>query len=442
MSNDLSTPSASPILRSTRKRDDLPKGLNRHPAGGYFIRYACAVGHIHEQRTGRSLEAATKKLGNYRADAEKGWCPRRAREQRREAEAAKRQAQAQDVTVRQLGVRWLKTHVEPNLRVRTAAQYRSVLERHVFPGLGDLPLRDVTRARLREFLTGLVGVTWGTKKNVMVPLATMLSFAVDEDRLPANPASGLFRQRRRARTEAEARTSDALTADELRLALGAVEMHAPDLADFITLLSWSGLRLAEACGLQWGDFDAKGGFLNVRRSATFHAERLLVAAPKSGRTRRVDIPAELVRRLHRRQSLLEAEAAVAGRELGEWMFPALSDPSKPINGAVARKVWHRCLRRAGLRAVRLHDLRHTFASLLLASGAPVQYVSALLGHSSIAVTVDRYGHVRTGTHRGVVDALAQATGAEAHGVVSGALPHLGSTSVFPRTAGLERTAAV
>src|SRR5262249_34157936 len=126
MSDNRSTPSASPILRSTRKRDDLPKGLNRHPAGGYFIRYACAVGHIHEQRTGRSLEVATKKLGKCRADAENGWCPRREREQRRETEAAKRQAQAQDVTVRQLGVRWLKTHVEPNLRVRTAAQYRSV----------------------------------------------------------------------------------------------------------------------------------------------------------------------------------------------------------------------------------------------------------------------------------------------------------------------------
>ena len=56
-----------------------------------------------------------------------------------------------------------------------------VLERHVFPRLGDLPLREVTRARLREFLTGLAGVTWGTKKNTMVPLAAMLSFAVDED---------------------------------------------------------------------------------------------------------------------------------------------------------------------------------------------------------------------------------------------------------------------
>jgi len=317
-----------------------------------------------------------------------------------------------------------------------------VLERHVFPRLGDLPLREVTRPRLREFLTGLEGVTWGTKKNIMVPLAAMLSFAVDEDRLPANPAMGLFRQRRRARTEAEARTSDALTADELRLALVAVQVHAPELADFITLLSWSGLRLAEACGLQWGDFDAKGGFLNVRRSATFHAERLIVAAPKSGRIRRVDIPAELVARLKSRQSLLETEAAVAGQELGEWVFPALSDASKPLNGAVARKGWYRCLRRAGLRAVRLHDLRHTFASLLLASGAPVQYVSALLGHSSIAVTVDRYGHVRTGTHRGAVDALAKATGPEARGDVPEAARNLGSTWVFPTMAGHERTAAV
>ena len=124
----------------------------------------------------------------------------------------------------------------------------------------------------------------------------------------------------------------------------------------------------------------------------------------------MDLPAALVARLRARQSVLEADAAVAGRDLPPWVFPAPTDANKPVNGAFVRfKVWYRILRRAGLRAIRLHDLRHTYASLLLAAGEPMIYVKEQLGHSSIQVTVDLYGHVQPGENRDAVNRLAALT---------------------------------
>ena len=100
-----------------------------------------------------------------------------------------------------------------------------------------------------------------------------------------------------------------------------------------------------------GDVDFAGQFVDVNRSAVCRTWRVLATAPNSGESRRVDLPAVL-----------------AGAESSPWVFLAAMDPAKPVNGAFVRfKVWYRVLRRAGLRAVRLHDLRHTFATLLLVS---------------------------------------------------------------------------
>jgi integrase len=137
---------------------------------------------------------------------------------------------------------------------------------------------------------------------------------------------------------------------------------------------------------------------------------VILGAPKSGKARRVDLPEVMVARLRTRKSICEAEAVVTGREASPWVFPAPSDPSKPMNGAFVRyKVWYRVLRRAGVRQVRVHDLRHTYASLLLEAGEPMLYVKEQLGHSTIQTTVDLYGHVKPGKNREAVDRLAART---------------------------------
>ena len=98
----------------------------------------------------------------------------------------------------------------------------------------------------------------------------------------------------RGLTEQDALKVTTLTAKELSGAIGAALKHYPEHADVLHVLAWTGLRLGEACGLQWGDLDAAGGFLEVRRAITYRQHKVLIGARKSGQARRVDAPGVLV----------------------------------------------------------------------------------------------------------------------------------------------------
>jgi integrase len=402
---------------SRRKKDAAPRGVFRHPSGVWAIRFTCGAGHLHKEKIGARKIDATEAHNARRARArhEAGWCPivkRRTAvdEATRQAQARRHEA-ARAITLQAYAEEWLASHVAQDCRERTAQQYSSVLVRHVYPALGDIALGALTRGDLKRFFAAraATGLSRRTLKNIWVPLSAMLNAAVDEERIVANPATRLWR-RRRARTEEEARKCDTLTPSELALVLGTAEKFHADHADVLYTLAWTGLRLSEACALQWADLDLAGQFLTVNRTATYRDRRVILGAPKSGKARRVDLPSALVARLQTRRSIREAEAVVAGREPGVWVFPSPSDPTKPMDGAFVRyKVWYRVLRRARLRQVRVHDLRHTYASLLLEAGEPMLYVKDQLGHSTIQTTVDLYGHVKPGKNREAVDRLAALT---------------------------------
>jgi integrase len=330
------------------------------------------------------------------------------------------------VTLREYAERWLREHVAIACKPRTQEHYASVFKHHIYPALGNLALGDVTRERLRTLLaeraaTGRTPKTKASKSehleplsratltNILIPLRALLNSAVDDGKIASNPAVRLGRFSR-GLNEREARKVEALTAEELARVLAVASKLYPDHADILHVLAWTGLRLGEACALQWEDIDGTGRFLEVRRTVGLRARLLLIGAPKSGQARRVDLPAALAVRLAERRSVQEAEAAVKGLDPSPWVFPSATDPSRPLNAQHLRfKVWYRVLRHAGLRGVRLHDLRHTYASLLLQAGEPIGYVKQQLGHSSIQVTVDRYGHFVPGANRSAVDRLAERT---------------------------------
>lgn len=118
---------------------------------------------------------------------------------------------------------------------------------------------------------------------------------------------------------------------------------------------------------------------------------------------------------------------MAGVALGPWVLPSATDPDKPTNDAWFRdRIWRPLLERGGVRHVRVHDARHTYASLMLRRGVPIAYVSRQLGHSSIQVTVDLYGHFVPGADRHHVEGLADA--------IETASRNFDETSTIPETA--------
>ena len=157
----------------------------------------------------------------------------------------------------------------------------------------------------------------------------------------------------------------------------------------------TGLREGELLGLQWADIDWVSATIYVRRS--FTAGRFYEPKTKNLR-RRVPVTAELLAELKRWKL-----ACPNGKH--DLVFP--NGAGNPENhGNLLRRGFYPALRRAGLRKIRFHDLRHTYASLLIANQEEPKLISTLLGHSSIKITFDVYGHLLPDAGDGVADRLA------------------------------------
>src|SRR4030095_10720455 len=165
--------------------------------------------------------------------------------------------------------------------------------------------------------------------------------------------------------------------------LQAAAKWYPDHELAVTTLFYTGVREGELLGLQWDDFDFQRGTVELRRTVSLGRgeRRLIVNTPKSGKIRTVDLPSPLPARFKDLKSIRQAEAAVQGGSLSVWVFPSETEPKKPLNDAWLRdRLWKPLLEKAKVRHIRIHDARHTYASLMLRRGVPPGYVSRQLGH--------------------------------------------------------------
>jgi integrase len=167
------------------------------------------------------------------------------------------------------------------------------------------------------------------------------------------------------------------------------------------------MRIGEAVALQCGDIDFNSRFAEVRRAINDGK----VSTPKSGKSRRVDLSAQLTKVLKAHLASQKAETLRKGwKEVPTWVFTnEVGGTLHPDN--FRNRVWPKLLAKAGLRKIRIHDLRHTYASLLIAQGESLAYVKDQMGHHSIRVTVDTYGHLMPGGNKAAVDRLDDASAA-------------------------------
>jgi len=208
--------------------------------------------------------------------------------------------------------------------------------------------------------------------------------------------------------------SDVLTQGEVDLFLSTCKEHErPYYPIFLTAFR-TGLRLGELVGLQWQDIDWNGRFIRVRRAV----RRGVVGETKTGRERSVDMTDQLYEGLQALQRQRKREGLKTGTGLGPYLFHRNGDP---ISQNSVRNVFKRVLEKAGLRNIRIHDIRHSYASLLLSAGVSPVYVKEQLGHTNISMTVDIYGHWIRSTDRGAVNKL---DGSVAHPSAMRTLPKM------------------
>ena len=284
--------------------------------------------------------------------------------------------------------------------------YAGVARTHILnSSIGRLTLDRVRPSHVEGWVVELrrKGLAESTIRSAYTVLRAILDTAVRDGALAINPAAAI--RRPRVTSKEAPHLTPGQVADLLRAAEGS--RYAPLFA----LLVHTALRRGEALALQWSDVDLDKGTLRVRGTLARIDGQILVPEPKTAKSKRfvpISIPAEqLLRRIQANQAEERLRAGSAWCQTGFVFTTEFGEPCDPRNALRALKV---AAVRAGLPAVGLHTLRHSAASVMLTHGVPLKVVSEILGHSSIAITGDVYGHVAPDVSREAVATLGAVLG--------------------------------
>jgi integrase len=286
---------------------------------------------------------------------------------------------------------WLE-HIAPRrVRARTLESYEALVRLHLRPGLGHHRLDRLQPEHLEQLYGSLLedkGLSPATVLRLHRVLSRALRVAMQRGKIARNVATLVDPPAVRRPT-----TALPLTVDEARRVLQAAE-QGRNAARWTVALA-VGLRQSETLGLRWSDIDLDVGTLTVRRGLHRVAGKGLVyEEPKAERSRRtLALPAQLVEALrrHRVVQLEEREAAGSLWEERDLVFAQVN--GRPLDKRSDWEAWKALLKRAAVREVRLHDGRHTAATLLLSEGVHPRVVMELLGHAQMRTTTDTYSHV-------------------------------------------------
>ena len=336
--------------------------INKRGPGQYRARYR-APGGQERSRTFERRADAERFLASVEADKARGvWVdPRLGR-----------------TLYRDWADRWLRTTV--HLKPKTQAGYESLLRSHVLPTFGQSPLHAIRLLEVREWIAAMRarGLSASRVRQARQVLFATLQLAVESGIVASNAATGAKVPREPTR---EMRY---LTVEQLER-LAAATRAPYDI--LIYVLGYGGLRWGEAVALRRARVDLLGSNLHVRESLAEVGGNLHWGATKTHRGRVVAIPRFL-------RSLLEQHLASAVRPEEDALVFQGPSGGPLLHSNFSRHLWRPAVVAAGLPSdLRMHELRHTTATLLIDAGAHPKAIQQQLGHSSITVTLDTYGHL-------------------------------------------------
>lgn len=274
---------------------------------------------------------------------------------------------------------WLELNV-PRWAPTTRERYQTIL-RDFLPPLAPLPLTLVDRRQVKKLLADLLKIrAANTVEVVHAVISGIFSEAIDLGYTDTNPAHGLLKKILPPKNKRRLQTPDPFSRADLEamLAAGWAKLRTP-LPLLLETMAMSGLRLGEALAMAAPHLD-----LRNRHYRVMETTRLGHFGPPKTGERLIDLEEGLVDKLAIRIKTLQKEALTRGRPV-HYLFPGISQ-------RMAQRAMERACRLAGLRRRSPHDLRHTYATLLLMAHISPAYVQKQLGHHSISMTVDIYGH--------------------------------------------------
>jgi len=286
---------------------------------------------------------------------------------------------------------WLETIAKPRLQHRSFQDYGDLMRRYIREPLGNIKLAELKSLHIQKIYSEMQkkGLSARIVRYTHAVLRSALQHAVKVNMLPRNEAQlvGLPKQNKKE--------MDVLTKEESISFLNALQGER-----FATMFSFalaSGARPEEYLSIQWKDIDFDSGIAIVRRALITHRTGggWHFAQPKTAKSRRsIPLPSTVIKELrsYRRQQL--EERLKLGTAWNDFDLVFASEIGTPLNPPNVTRAFKKILAKAEIRtSVRLYDLRHTTATLLLQAGVNPKVVSERLGHATIVLTLDTYSHV-------------------------------------------------
>jgi len=272
--------------------------------------------------------------------------------------------------------KWLSDYAKISVKESTYISYESIIRVHLNPRFGKKYLHQISTTAIQKFVSEKItkdGLSPKSVVNILIPLKEMFKHAVIWGYIKRDPSVYVKRPR------VEQEEMEFLNPEEIRLFLNNVSKEYYTL--FMTAVM-TGMRRGELLALQWGDIDWNSNQISVRRSI-FRGEFI---TPKSNNSFRRIVLSPMLRQALEQHRLF-------GRQSEKELVFSNEDgfPIDPDN--LVKREFFPALDRAGLRRIRFHDLRHSYASLLISQGENVKFVQSQLGHASAKTTLDRYGHL-------------------------------------------------
>ena len=301
----------------------------------------------------------------------------------------------QPLTVRQLlKEQWLPSLESRNRRPATISQYRFVVDKWIVPHIGDVRASTLNPGQIQLLVealrtsktsSGRDGLSPRSLQLIVGTLKSAYKFAVETELLARNPIASVRRPTLQnkpmsAWSEAQARHFLADNRDD-------------ELAVAWALLLTRGLRRGELCGLRWGAIDLESGIVSIVHTLVVVDGKVQKSTPKTSSSRRsVPLDSSLVKLLIAHRNRQREDHLRAGNAWIDTGYVFVDRVGRTYSPEVVSDRFDRLVKKSGLPRIRLHDTRHTAASLMLASGVSVKVVQEMLGHSSPAITLSIYAH--------------------------------------------------
>jgi integrase len=374
----------------SRKRGNGEGSITKRKDGRWMARYTVytAKGPKRRHIYGRTRKEAADKLAKVLSDRTEGII-----------------YDDENMTVGEYLDRWLKGTVYGSVRQSTYDRDTNLVNNHLKPALGRIKLKKLSPAHVQGFYRDRLdsGLSASTVHKMRAILHKALARAVVWHMVPRNVTEAVEPPQPAPK---EMRPLSPTEARRLLDAAGGERFEA-----LYVLAVTTGMRQGELLALRWQDVDLENATISVRRTLTRDGGRVTIGEPKTKKSRRsIRLTPQAKEALEEHLKLQLRDVEILGDRYDDRGLLFATDTGAPVNPSNLRKrSFTPLLKKAGLSRIRFHDLRHTCATLLLAKGTHPKFVQELLGHATIAVTLDTYSHVIPGmgdqTARAMQDAL-------------------------------------